>query len=363
MFDKSPNTRKILNYGRKKYNDKVAHVILIKCASSVSSFFKQYPRFNVLMVAPSGNFKSQTDRELSNIFSSKKHLLPVGSDFTAHALYEHHYKLDEKSLMNVCLIVNDLTLLLFSKKDSTMTRLVHALSELLSDGIYTYAERKETFEMRAQISMISNVTPTAYQKHREIFVDSTFGERFTSIFLYLDDDDMMGLLKGKIEKRLVLFDEKKIARMRDCEMDTDLVIYKDRIYDIAVDFALRNNKSQTRMHDQVIAMLKSHALLNERKNIEEDDFEFLELIAPYITDDLQDDRYEIVRHSRKGLKANEIAVMLGYNEDFQKRKIYSTISSARKRGILQRKVILKNPDAIKYSEREFNPNGGEENVE
>jgi len=350
MFDKSPNTKKILAYAEKKYNRKIAEVLLIKSASVVSGLFKEYPRMNVINVAPSGTFKSQTDRELSNIFS-QKYLLSVGSDFTIHSLYEQHYKKNPKVFMNKCVIINDMTLLMFSKADHTLTRLIHGLAELLTEGIYIYSERKEHLEIKGKFSSIVNVTKEAYQSHRKRIINSTWGERYASIFLNLDELDMEVLLKSKREKMKLIFDDKKFDKLKDYQMDTDLYSYRDRIYDFCIDFSMRNDKGLARMHDHIEAMLKAHACLNERKNLEEDDFEFVELVAPYLIDNIFEERYDIYRLARRGMKPVEIAEVIGFTTDAQLQLIYKSINRARIRGVLPpKKRLIPNPDAFRPSE-------------
>ena len=83
------------------------------------------------------------------------------SDFTMPSL--RRFKHDIES--GKCLFVNDGTTLLASKSQRTKDRLVGGLSELLSDGSYTYMDFGRKFTLEGNVTMVVNITSEAYQSY------------------------------------------------------------------------------------------------------------------------------------------------------------------------------------------------------
>ena len=146
----------------------------MKTLAVISGGFKRNVKIWVLHVAPSRQLKSRTTNEQMHLFPKKKTEY-VGSDFTIHGLirsYETGKALDKK-----CLLINDPTLLLDSKADRTKARLVDAFAELASEGRYIYSDYQKTHEIKAQFSLIANITPDSYFRNRKKLLGNTFRER------------------------------------------------------------------------------------------------------------------------------------------------------------------------------------------
>jgi len=75
------NTKQIYDYFENKYS--LGYLGLFKATAMASMFIKNRDviPLSILCIAPSGQFKSRTTIELTNIFSNKS-IIDLGSDFT-----------------------------------------------------------------------------------------------------------------------------------------------------------------------------------------------------------------------------------------------------------------------------------------
>ena len=95
--------------------------------------------------------------------------------------------------------------------------------------------------------------------------------------------NMRKFLINKRTRLMIHFNETKLSKLKDYELNEDLSKYAEKITEYSEDFSMRNFKSYLGMHDIVESLLKSHACLNERKKLCDDDFEFLEMVRPYLS--------------------------------------------------------------------------------
>ena len=128
--------KNIYDYFEDKYG--LGMIGLLKCITVASVTKKNIIPLNLLVVAPSRQYKSRTSKELSDIFP-KSYMVHLGSDFTIHSLIKDYD--GGKKINNKCCLLNDMVLLFGTKRKETKTRLTSGLAEYLSDGSYCYSDR------------------------------------------------------------------------------------------------------------------------------------------------------------------------------------------------------------------------------
>ena len=127
-----------------------------------------------------------------HIFSKNK-LVYLGSDFTIHSLEKDYREgLDKK-----CLLINDLALLLGSKAERTRQRLVNALAELYSEGVYIYRDWQKTFKIKGRFSLLANITRYMFYRNRGGLLGNTFLDRCLVVYYRLTDQEMS---RGNLER-------------------------------------------------------------------------------------------------------------------------------------------------------------------
>lgn len=175
----SPVSRKIVEHFSLKFSPQIAWIILLKCLAIVSCKL-DWPRLSVLHVAPTRMLKSFTS-ELAMCLFDEEFWIDLKSDFTIHSLKRYKQELEGGK----CLFVNDGTTLLASKANRTKNRLVGGLSELLSDGSYTYQDFLRHFTLNGKVTMVVNITSEAYQNYKDRLFGLTFSERFLTFHYVL----------------------------------------------------------------------------------------------------------------------------------------------------------------------------------
>ena len=194
MSNESPVTEKILNYMKEKYSPIIAPIAVLKACSIISSKFPKYPRLNIMCIAPSRQFKTQTSNEMQNIFP-KTFYINTGSDFTIHGFKKRYGKKINKK----CIMINDGTLLFTSKSQKGKDRLINALAELLADGIYRYSDNFRSWDLTGNISCIMNITLESYMRNKQIFSESTLTERFITVFYMIPMHEQIKYAEKKEE--------------------------------------------------------------------------------------------------------------------------------------------------------------------
>lgn len=324
MFEESPNSKKVWDYFNNRYGQLIAPVGLAKVCSVVSAKMREYPTFNVFNVAPTRQFKSITSADIKKIFSNKYYLW-LGSDFTVHSIKEQY----EKELNKRCLLINDGTLLFASKQKRTKDRLINALSELISEGFYKYAERIEQWTLTGRVSIIMNMTLESYQRYKNVLLGSTFLERFLTLFYMMPFREQKAFVMEKSQRLDIKFEKitKKIKKNVKINGFLHVLTQKSR------DFSILSGKSFLGTHDQIVSLAKSHACLNEREEICQDEIDFLDCLQNYMKNPMSPNDSAIIRFRTEGRTYEDICLLL--NKDPKKYIPYVSrvISKAKERGL------------------------------
>ncbi len=122
---------------------------------------------------------------------SKEFWIDLRSDFTMNSLSRYRTDLAEGK----CLFVNDGTTLLASKSQRTKNRLVGGLSELLSDGSYTYEDFGGKFSLQGKVTMVINMTSEVYQNYKDRLLGLTYSERLLTVHKVLSKQEKEAWVK------------------------------------------------------------------------------------------------------------------------------------------------------------------------
>jgi len=351
----SPESNKIYNFLERKYYKQIAIIGLLKCCALISAQFKSNPRFHLLLVAPTGQFKSRTNIEAQNFFSPTM-WINLGSDFTVHGIMKQYpLKKGKHSIHKKCMLINDGTLLLASKAKRTKDRLINAFAELLSEGEYIYIDWQGDQYLKGDVSLIMNMTNESYEQNKKYLFECTFLERMLTVFFEQDEEEYTNYSKKRHDIRGITIDEKKINKIKEFEANMDMKKYYDRIKCVTDDWSILNYKDRNRTMDVVEGLLKSHACLNGRSSIVDDDFEFLNMVRPFLIDKLAPNQHHILKMHLMGKNNLEIAkelrpnVVLDKNKDHPYRAYVSrVVKTAINRGIIfRKKVSIENDKNVK----------------
>lgn len=280
IVGKSPSNFAIRleKYYRRKFGDTVSPIALLKSLAVISSGFKRNWKLWILNVAPSRHLKSLTTQEQAQIFS-KDRLVEARSDFTIHSIhrkYEAGRKLNGK-----CLLINDMTLLLASKADRTRHRLIDALSELASEGIYEYSDFEKTLQIMARFSLVGNITWHSYLINKKDLLGNTFIERCLVVHHKLTEEEMT---KGFLDRdrRNMLKPERFNAKVNEDDVKVsrhDMV----RFSEYAKHWKnIGGYSSISQVGDMVKSVAVAYAILSGHRKITALEFRFLDVLAPYI---------------------------------------------------------------------------------
>ncbi len=277
MFEDSPVSKRIFKYFNYKYGQVIAPVGLLKSCAVVSNQLG-YPRLNVWCVASTRQYKSQTSKEIQRTFS-KKYLIDAGSDFTIHSLHDEYGEdVDGKTFM-----VNDATVLFASKSARTKERLVGAFAELLSDEQYTYKDFRHQWTIQGKCTAIVNQTTESFNNYKNRLLGSTLLERFFTSHHRLTLEEQResrvdSLKKFKPKYKIKQIKPRTIRNLRK---------YRDFIKEYAMDYTALAQRSYHGCRDTITAMLKSHAILNDRNRLVLDDVSFVRMMRDYLIDPLK----------------------------------------------------------------------------
>lgn len=324
MFDESPNSLALLDYFNRKYGQLVSPVGLLKACSAVSSQLRdwKWPRLNLFVVAPPRQFKTQTSNEIEAMFPS--FTFHTGSDFTMHWLgAETKGDVDKK-----CIMVNDGTLLFKSKAPRTKSRLWGGLAELLADTKYSYGDWRTSFTIEGRCSCIINITPASYERNESAIEDSTFLDRFMVVFYNMP-------LKEQIER----------SRHEPVVKQADRIIlkygkivnldeYKPYMEPFISDFSAYSGRAYFGQADAVRALVCSHAILNDRFYLCNDDIEILNMTRDYLNNPMRPNRRKIIEFGRQGRSIKDICLLLGKAPDDYKGYASRILKDARNEGLL-----------------------------
>ncbi|MHA3964988.1 MAG: hypothetical protein AM325_015785 [Candidatus Thorarchaeota archaeon SMTZ1-45] len=327
-WDKSPNTKRILDYFRGKYGGSVAVIGLVKSLAVASLKVKNAFPLNIISVSPAGHFKTRLSVEQFSIFG-KRDIVDFGSDFTIHGIAEQYDK--GRKINNKTCLINDLTLLFGSKSKQAKERLINALAELLSEGSYGYKNFRGNWELNARISLIGNVTIDSYMKYYKELIESTFGERCLTVFYIVDDDDSSKFSKEN-EKRIgMVFGDR--VNIRRCVVDYRDFI--DKFCEMAKPWRLMSlSPSLTRTFDRIVSIACSNAVLNGRQKVCDEDLVVLGLVQAYLMNPLSR-HSDIIQLAVKGLTQNEICKRLGKDPSSYQGYVSRVIGEYKGKGVIR----------------------------
>jgi hypothetical protein len=269
LSKESSKSKELLSFFRDKFTDEVSIILLLKCCSVVSAQLPQ--KLNLFIVAPPGQFKSVLDREISNIFVPNM-VTNLGSDMTIHSLNKHFKGLIPKT----CIVINDYTMLIHTKEKRTRLRLEGGLAELISEGKYSYGDFKQTFCLKGQPSMIINMSYEAFNLNKNRMSESTFLDRLMLLSFSVPINIQEDIFLDKTRRLLLNFDEPKFKRNRINKYDTQ--VFERKIMEIGSHYAIKSMQSYSRTWDLLKALVMSHAYLNSRKYITDDDIMLIKCI-------------------------------------------------------------------------------------
>jgi hypothetical protein len=322
MIEDSPGSSRIFKFFNFKFGQVIAAIGLLKACAVVSNQL-EYPRLNVWCVAPTRQYKSYTSKEIMRMFP-KKHLIDVGSDFTIHSLHEDYGDdVDGKTFM-----VNDAAVLFASKSARTKDRLVGALAELLSDEEYTYADFRNHWTIKGECTAIVNQTTESFNNYKDRLLGLTLLERFFTS-----------------HHRLTLAEqrESKTEDLRDYHFKGTIEIYprqirnlnkfEDTINEYAMDYSALALRSFNGCRDTITAMLKSHAILNDRNRIMLDDLSFIRVMRDHLIDPFTPNDHRIVECLRQKRSYKDICLLLDRPQSY-KAYISKVARKAKARGVV-----------------------------
>ncbi|MBS7631682.1 hypothetical protein KEJ47_08995 [Candidatus Bathyarchaeota archaeon] len=317
------------NYYNKKYGQIVSPIAILKTCAVVSSQFKDNVRLWILNVAPSGQLKSHTSDEQENIFS-KDRLIYAGSDFTIHSIErEFHGNLDKK-----CVLVNDFALLLSSKAERTRQRLVNALAELYSEGVYIYSDFQKTLTIKGKFSLIANITPHMLNRNRNDLLGNTFLDRCLTVYYKLTNKEMSeGNLQREERNKL------KIGKFKQKLHEKDITISKEdivRFDEYAKRWRVLGGYATTsRLFDMIKSAAIAYAILLDHKSIGEDEYSFLNVIEHYVRSPFEPSKTQIIQLADQGRSIKDICLIM--NQDYKTFRPYVSrvLKEARLRGVLE----------------------------
>jgi hypothetical protein len=197
VFENSIRSKELLDYFNRKFGSALAVIVLLKCCAVVSCKL-EWPRVSVLHVAPTRALKSFTSTEVMRIFT-EEFWLDLKSDFTMNSLSRYETVFSA----GVTLFANDLTALLASKAQRFKDRLAGGLSELFSDGSYTYQDFRTKFTLKGRITMVANITFEAYQNYKDrLFEAHVLGKILDSPLCYVKGRESRQQLCKRFQKMI-----------------------------------------------------------------------------------------------------------------------------------------------------------------
>ena len=231
------------------------------------------------------------------------------------------------------MLINDLTLLLDSKADRTKARLVDAFAELASEGRYIYSDYQKTHEIKAQFSLIANITPDSYFRNRKKLLGNTFRERCLVAYHELTDEEMSEAnlhrderASMKIEpfEQAVKEEEVKITR-------TDIVRFNEYAKRWRI---LGAYSSSSALFDMIKSIVIAYAILAGNRRVTEAEYKFLDLLEPCIRNPFESVRLRILELAHQGRSIHDICGIL--NQDYEKYRpfVSKTINQYRREGAL-----------------------------
>jgi hypothetical protein len=321
----SPVSEELLGHGSRKFGPTLALIVLLKCCAVVSCKLES-PRLSVMHVAPTRQGKSFTSNEVMGIFDEEFYL-DLGSDFTMNSLSRYKHDIEDGK----CLFVNDGTTLLASKSQRTKDRLVGGLSELVSDGCYTYMDFGQKFTLRGAVTVNFNITSESFINNKDRLFGLTFSERFLTVHHAFAQRDKNEWVARMATSKNVHFGE--AITVDDIATKVEIASdYFRMVQHLAKEFSYDSLTSPVACQDLLKATLSAHSALNRRNRICVDDLMFVKRTQPYLTNPFSPYDGKIIRLRAQGLSIREVCKEIGKRNYEQ--QVQRVIKRAELRGIL-----------------------------
>ena len=330
MFNESNTSLKILEYFDTKYGQLTAPVGLFKACAVVSSQLA-WPRLSILTVAPTRQFKSSTSRDVEAMFP-ENYVIHAGSDFTMHRLFKQtNGDVDRK-----CIFINDGTLLLRSKSTRGRDRLVNGLAELIADGEYLYGDYQNAFAVKGGCTAVANMTLEAFARYEESLLSMTFLERFLTLHYKMPPKEQRYFYETREEraKDAAKILPKEKIKIRPFKI-ANLKEHRKTLKTLAQDFSAMSLRSFLGCADQVEALAISHAVLNERFWLCEDDLHVLRMARDYIVNQLSPVKSRILQLYEQGRNQHDICLLLNKDYKSYRPHVSRVLREAKLRGIIE----------------------------
>jgi hypothetical protein len=329
MFEDSEKSLEILGFFDTKYGQLVAPIGLFKTCAVVSSQL-QWPRLSILTVAPTRQFKSSTSRDVEAMFP-ESYIIHAGSDFTMHRLFKQtNGDVDRK-----CIFINDGTLLLRSKSTRGRDRLFNGLAELIADGEYLYGDYQNAFAVKGGCTAVVNMTLEAFSRYEKSLISMTFLERFLTLHYSMPPKEQHYFYETKKERAIktteILKEKLRIRPFKIANVEE----YKKSLISLAKDFSALSLRSFLGCADQVEALAVSHAVLNERFWLCEDDLDVVRMAREYVVNPLSLIKPRIVQLHEQGRDQRDICLLLNKNYESYRPHVSRVLKEAKMRGIIE----------------------------
>lgn len=331
MFENSQVSSLYFAYQGIKYGDSTTPVGLLTLCSTVSARLltkKTHIGFNLLKIAPSGAFKSRTSEETMQMVP-REYYIALQSDFTLHGIHREH----KGNVANKCLFVNDGTLLLSSKAHKAKERIVNGLAEVLSDGRYHYSDFREDWDITGPCTCVFNMTPESFRMYESTLFASTFIYRFLPIHYRVPIIEQNEFLQNR--KMRVAYNLGETFRI-DEKLNAENIGFngfKQILEEISNRWSGLAGFPLNRIADQAEALAKSHAALNGRNYVCEDDVGLLNYAERYLPNPFRGNAARIRQLHQQGLSPMEICEALNKAPSY-KTTISRVLSQARMDGVI-----------------------------
>lgn len=327
-MESSENSLKILEFFSENYGQLIAPVALFKACAVVSAKLS-WPRLSILNVAPTRQFKSVTSNRIERIFPAS-YSIHVGSDFTIHSLYKE----TKGNVNKKCLFINDGTLLLTSKSKRGKDRLINALAEMLSDGKYHYGDFQNSFDLKGKCTLVMNMTLEAFNRYENQLLSNTFLERFLTVFHNMPQKEQHNYYDTREErskKDSKVFPRKLMVKPLKAENVNE---YRKAFVEFGKDYSALGIRSFLGCVDQVEALAVSHAVLNGRNKLCEDDMKVVRMVRKYLANPSSPNKSRIIELYQQGRSQRDICLLL--DRDYEKYRpfVSRVLKVARMRGVI-----------------------------
>jgi hypothetical protein len=328
MFDGSPTTDTLLGYLSLKYGQILAPVGLAK-ACAVTSAQNTWPRFSMMNVAPEGQLKTLTSVEIMSLFD-QSYWIKTEDDFTMHSLST----LYSGQVSGKCIMVNDATTLLATKSKKSKERLMKGLGHMLTDKGYSYADKPTgRFEIESEnCSLVMNITLLSYERYKKAFFELTFLDRVLKIFHVMPHAEQKHWNKVKKDRMKMRFGKRFHPLTGEISVPKNYEVILNDVY--AVDYSILNLISLGRAQDAVFGMARAHAALNRRKEVNQDDVDFVKMMRRYIRNPMSPNKPMILELYREGRTQHDICLVLGEDPKSYRPFVSRAIREAKQRGLI-----------------------------